>query len=106
MRLTPQMICEAAIAGDELSLETFEETGYYVGLGVASAINIFNPEIVVIGGGIAQSGSVVMDPIIRTARVNAIATMYKTCRIVPAELGDNAGIMGAAALVIHESSSA
>ena len=71
-------------------------------MGVASCINIFNPEVFVIGGGIAQAGDLLLDPIKRTARANSFGTMFSRCRIVPAELGDNAGIMGGAALVQHE----
>ncbi len=100
--LTPQDIFNAAVAGDEVALETYEETGYFIGLGVASLINVFNPEMIVIGGGIAQAGDLILDPITRTARVNAIATLQAICKIVPADLGDNAGIMGAAA-VAHDS---
>lgn len=101
-RLTPKAIYDAAMQGDALSLEVFDEAGYYIGLGVASCINIFNPEIFVIGGGIAQAGDVLFDPIIRTAEANAIGTLFSKCRIVMAELGDNAGIMGGAALIAHE----
>jgi glucokinase len=102
--LTPKAIADAAAAGDEVAIETMEETGYYVGLGVASCINIFNPEVFVIGGGIAQAGDLLMEPIRRTARANAFGSLYGFCRIVVAELGDNAGIMGGAALVQHEMS--
>jgi glucokinase len=103
LKLTPQLISDAAQKGDLVAIETFNETGYYIGLGVASVINIFNPEMVVIGGGIAQAGDLLFGPLIRTAQANAIGTMYSTCKIVPADLGDNAGIMGAAALAITES---
>jgi glucokinase len=101
-KLTPKLISDAAEHGDAVALEVFDETGYYIGLGVASCINIFNPEVFVIGGGIAQAGDVLLDPIIRTAAANAINTMFEKCRIVSAELGDNAGIMGGAALIDHE----
>jgi glucokinase len=100
--LTPKAISEAALEGDSLAIETLEETGYYIGIGVASCINIFNPEVFVIGGGIAQAGSILMDSIKRTAKANSICTLAQKCRIVNGELGDNAGIMGAAALVSHE----
>jgi glucokinase len=99
LELTPKAIADAATAGDTVALETLQEIGHYVGLGVANCINIFNPEIVVIGGGIAQAGDLLMAPIIRSAKVNAIKTLFSTCRIALAALGDNAGIMGAGALV-------
>ena len=100
--LTPAIIAEEADKGDEVSLEVFGETGYYLGLCVANLINLFNPEMVTIGGGIAQAGELILDPIRRTASAVAIRSLAKTCRIVPAELGDNAGIMGGIALVLGD----
>jgi glucokinase len=102
LQLTPQSIANAALQGDQVAIETYQETGYYIGLGLSSIINVFNPEMIVVGGGIAQAGPLLFDPIIRSARVNAIGTLQRTCKIVPADLGDNAGIMGAAALAIME----
>jgi glucokinase len=100
--LTPKAISDAALKGDQVAIDVLEETGYYIGLGVASCINIFNPEIFVIGGGIAQAGNLLFDSIRRTTKANSIVTLYEKCKIVGAELGDNAGIMGGAALVSHE----
>ena len=95
-------IFEAARADDAVAIETLDETAYYLGLGVASCINIFNPEVFVIGGGIAQAGDFLMETIRRTAKANAFGTLYGGCSVVQSELGDNAGIMGAAALIKHE----
>ena len=98
--LTPKDIAEAAAGGDAVAIETFEETGYYVGLGVASIVNLLNPEMVVIGGGVAQAGELILDPIRRSALANGVRTMVESCPIVPAELGDDAGIFGGASLVL------
>jgi glucokinase len=99
--LTPAMIADAANMGDGVAIEVLEETGYYIGLGVCNVINIFNPEVVAIGGGISQAGPKLFDPIRRTAKVNAVTTLHSKCRIVVSELGDNAGVMGGAALLQH-----
>ena len=58
--------------------------------------------MIVIGGGIAQAGDIILEPIRRTATATAIRSLSRTCRIVPAELGDNAGIYGGAAIVLQE----
>ena len=58
--------------------------------------------MVVIGGGIAQAGELILDPIRRTAYGCAIRSLSKSCRIVPADLGDNAGIYGAIALALQD----
>ena len=98
--LTPKDIAEAAAEGDALALETFEETGYYVGLGVASIVNLLNPELVVVGGGVALAGDLILEPIRRTAKANGIKSLIDACPIVPAELGDDAGILGGVSLVL------
>lgn len=100
--LTPAIIAEEAQKGDAVALEVFEETGYYLGLCVTNLIDLLNPEMVVIGGGIAQAGDIILDPIRRTVTATAIRSLAKSCRIVPAELGDNAGIFGGAAIILQE----
>jgi glucokinase len=100
--LTPKKISDAALKGDQLAIEVIEETGYYLGLGVASCISIINPDICVIGGGIAQSGAILFDALKRSAKANSVYTLFKSCQIVPAKLGDNAGIIGGCALVSVE----
>ncbi|MDW8207396.1 MAG: ROK family protein [Chloroherpetonaceae bacterium] len=99
--LTPKIIDDAAAAGDPLAIEILQETGFYVGLGIASMINVFNPEVVVIGGKISQS-EVLFNTALRAAKANAIGSLFADARIVRAELGDNAGIMGAAELAWRE----
>ena len=99
--ITPAMIAEAALEGDQISIETMDETGYYIGLGVSNAINILNPDKVVIGGGIAQAGELLFGPIRRTVEVNALYTALQAVKILPAELGDDAGVLGGAAMVLQ-----
>ena len=77
------------------------ETGHYVGLGIASMVNVFNPEVFVLGGKISNSKTL-REAAVRTARASAIGSILASARIVSAELGDNAGIMGAAELAWRE----
>lgn len=99
--ITPAMIAEAASEGDEISIETLNEVGYYLGIAVANAINILNPDKVVIGGGIAQAGDLLFGPIRRSVEVNALYAPLQVCQILPAELGDDAGVLGGAAMVLQ-----
>lgn len=99
--LTPALIDEAAEAGDTLAIEVLEQTGHYVGLGIASLVNVFNPEVVVLGGKISQSETLYQTAI-RTARASSIGSIMADAKIVRAELGDNAGIMGAGELAWRE----
>jgi glucokinase len=100
--ITPAMIAEAAAEGDQLAIEVIEETGYFVGIGVANAINFLNVEMVVIGGGISQAGPVLWDAIMRTVRANALSEALEVCQVMPSALGDDAGIMGGVVLVLQE----
>lgn len=99
--ITPAMIAEAASEGDPISIETLEETGYYLGIAVANSINILNPDKVVIGGGIAQAGDLLFAPIRRSVEVNALYAPLQVCEILPAQLGDDAGVLGGAAMVLQ-----
>lgn len=99
--ITPALIAECAHAGDEVSLETMAETGFWVGVGVANCINILNPEMVIVGGGIAQAGDVLWEPMMRSVRAFAIYESRQVCKVTPAELGDDAGIMGGVCLVLR-----
>ena len=103
--ITPAMIAEAASEGDEVALETLEETGYYLGIAVSNAINILNPDKIVIGGGIAQAGDLLFDPIRRTVETNALYAPLQACTILPAKLGDDAGVLGGAAMVLQRMTS-
>lgn len=98
--VTPELLSRAAAEGDALAREVLEETGFYVGVGVANLINMLNPERFVIGGGIAQAGDALFDPVRRTVASRAVPLQHSTAHIVPARLGDNAGVMGAAVLVL------
>ena len=99
--LTPHSIDQAADKGDALAIEILQETGHYVGLGIATMIDVFNPEVVVLGGKISQSETL-FQTAVRTARASAIGSIFAGVKIVRAELGDNAGIMGAAELAWRE----
>lgn len=99
--ITPAMIAEAASEGDPISIETLDEVGYYLGIAVANAINILNPDKIVIGGGIAQAGDLLFSPIRRSVEVNALYAPLQVCEILPAQLGDDAGVLGGAAMVLQ-----
>jgi glucokinase len=94
--LTPQVIARAAKQGDRVAREVFSEVGYYIGIGVANLLALFDPEIVIISGGIARAGRVLFTPIRQTVQQETLGSKHRHCKIVPALLGDDAGILGAA----------
>ena len=94
--LTPEIIARAAKQGDRIATEVFCEVGQYVGIGIANILALFDPEIVIISGGIARAGKVLFEPIRDTVGKIALGVEHRHFKIVPAELGDDAGILGAA----------
>ncbi|HQZ83211.1 MAG TPA: ROK family protein [Pyrinomonadaceae bacterium] len=97
-QLTISMIVEAAKAGDDFSQLMLDRTGNYVGIAVASVINLLNIERVIIGGEIMEAGELILDPIIETARKRSFLPAFETTRILPGKLGDDAAAIGAAML--------
>jgi predicted NBD/HSP70 family sugar kinase len=98
--VTPELVSRAAEDGDALAREVLEETGFYVGVGAANLINMLNPERFVIGGGIAQAGELLLAAVRRTVEARAVPLQRETAEIVLAQLGDNAGVIGAGVLVL------
>lgn len=95
--ISPKLIYQAALEGDAVAREIYETAGFYIGIGVANLIAILSPQMVVIGGGVAQAGELLLAPIRETARQRAKVTPFEKVQIVQAELGTDAGMMGAAA---------
>ena len=96
-RITAQTVYQAAQEGDALALEVVRDTAKYLGVGVANLVNIFNPEIVVICGGVTQAGERLFAPLRQEVTRRAFKPAVKVCRIVPGELTGTAGVYGAAA---------
>lgn len=101
--LTPRMIAEAAQAGDELAIEIFAETGRYIGIALTSIAHILNPEIAIIGGGIAEAGEQLLFEPIRAELSKRAMDIPAQMKIVKAHLGNDAGIVGAAMLALEGS---
>ncbi|MCC6484655.1 MAG: ROK family protein [Armatimonadetes bacterium] len=100
-KITPEIISRHAASGDELCLETLAETGHWVGIGIANCINLLNPDMVIVGGGIAQAGPPLWEPLKRGVRAYAIQESRVVCQVVESKLGDDAGIMGGVVLVLQ-----
>lgn len=96
-RLTAAMVYDAAKQGDETALEVVRETARFLGAGIANLLNVFNPDVVVIAGGVTQAGETLFDPLRREVRKRAFAAAVECCRIVPGSLPGNAGVVGAVA---------
>lgn len=95
-QITPKVIYQAAQEGDTIAGDIFERAGVYIGIAVSNVCVIVGPRKVVIGGGVAQAGDLLLEPIRRTVRERVHIMPVEQVEIVPAELGNNAGLIGAA----------
>ena len=99
-RVTAKVVGEAAAEGDGLARDLIERAGFMVGLGIASLMHIFNPQIVVVGGGVTKTGELLFGPMREAATRYVLDPAYcDRVPIVQAALGDNVALVGAAALV-------
>ncbi|HMJ26220.1 MAG TPA: ROK family protein, partial [Pyrinomonadaceae bacterium] len=103
--LTSEKVFSAAMAGDELAREVFRTAGVYLGVATASFVNIFNPEIIVIGGGVSAAWEMFAEYAQAETLRRAFRAPAQRCRIVQAERGDDAGLIGAAWLAINKARS-
>jgi glucokinase len=94
-RLTAASVYEAAKQGDELACELVRETAVFLGAGIANLLNVFNPDVVVIAGGVTQAGEILFEPLRSEVRRRAFKPAVRACRIVPGELPGTAGVVGA-----------
>jgi glucokinase len=100
-QITAQVIYEAAHDGDEYAREVVHETAKVLGAGVANIINIFNPQVVVICGGVTLAGDQLFVPLRSEVKRRAFKPAANACRIVPGELTGTAGVYGAAAVFMR-----
>jgi len=98
--ITAQVVYEAAHDGDAYALEVVRDTAKFLGAGVASIINIFNPQVVVICGGVTLAGDKLFVPLRSEVNRRAFKPAVEVCRILPGELSGTAGVWGAAAVFI------
>lgn len=99
--VTARTIADAAAEGDDLALRIWRETGECLGIGVANVVNILNPRMVILGGGVTEVGDLLLDPVRHTVRERAMAQLADDVRIVRGTLGDQAGIIGAIHLAME-----
>jgi glucokinase len=99
-KITAQVVYEAAHDGDEYALEVVRDTVKFLGAGVANIINIFNPQVIVICGGVTLAGDRLFVPLRSEVKRRAFKPAVDVCRILPGALPGTAGVWGAAAVFI------
>ena len=96
-RVDARLVAEAAERGDPLAQEIYHRAGFYIGLGIVNLMHIFNPEVVILGGGVTRAGDLLMAPIRKAVAERALAPFQEDFTIVLSGLGGDVGLLGAAA---------
>lgn len=100
--LTCELVFQAAQEKDPLAVWLVEETGRYLAIGIGSMVNVLNPEMVILSGGMIKAGDLLFNPVCRFVRLFSLKAVIEGVRIVSGNLGDEAGAIGAAATVLKE----
>jgi glucokinase len=98
--LTPLFLEKAALGGDEVAVKLWEDIGFEIGIILTNIVWLLNPDRIVVGGGVAKAGPLVFEPIKRTISERTSGVYHEHLEVVPAELGNDGGIIGSAALAI------
>jgi glucokinase len=101
-RVTGEIVFQAAKEGDQAAIALFERTGYWLGVGIASLITIFDPDVVVVGGGLAATGDLLLAPARASMERYVFGRAHRELPpVAPARLGADAGLVGAATLALR-----
>jgi glucokinase len=98
-RVAAETVAEAAQQGDAVAREILRIAGYYAGVGLSMIVQILNPELIVMGGGLVRIGELVWEPALAGMREYTQPELWNSVRVVPWQLGDDLGVLGAAAKV-------
>jgi glucokinase len=96
--LTSEAVYQAGMKGDALAVEVFRRMGVYLGIGLASLVNLLNPETIIIGGGLSNGWDLFQKPMHHQVMERAFPLPARSVKITRAECGDDAGFLGAAKL--------
>jgi glucokinase len=103
--MTPLSLEKAAKKGDQIAAGLWEEIGFEIGVMLTNIVWLLNPDRIVIGGGVAKAGPLLFEPIKRAIRERTAAVYHERLAVVPAELGNDAGIIGSATLALEAAGS-
>ncbi len=101
-RISGELVAEATQRGDAVAAEILHTAGYYCGVGLSIIIEILNPELIVLGGGLTRIGPAVLEPALVAMREHTQPELWDSLRVEPWQLGDDLGIIGAAAKVFAD----
>ena len=99
-RITAETVYEALVRGDAFSTDLIHETADLLGIGLANVVNLFNPQMIVLVGGVTRAGEHLFGPLRASIERRAFPSAVGACRIVPGALPATAGVIGAAGVFV------
>ncbi|MDR1323280.1 MAG: ROK family protein, partial [Candidatus Margulisbacteria bacterium] len=99
-KITAETVVEAAKLGDETALDLLDKNGYYNALGIANLVNTFDPEVIIVGGGVTFNGDYFFQPLFKNLKTFKLLNPEQSIKILRAECGRDTGLLGAVALVL------
>ncbi|MDD5312350.1 MAG: ROK family protein [Dehalococcoidia bacterium] len=102
--VTAEHVTRAARQGDIVACEAIRTAAHYLGIGLANVVNIFNPDVIVIGGGVSKMGNMILKPARIYMKKYAFKLPARDVKVIRSRLGTDAGLLGAACYVSHERS--
>ena len=100
--ITAETVHKAAKKGDTLALSVITGASYYLGLGITNLVTLINPEMIIIGGSVSRIGNLLLDPVRQMVNDKSFVLMARDLKIVQARLGEDAGLLGAAAYALDQ----
>jgi glucokinase len=102
-KVTGETVHQAAREGDPTARQLFDQIGYWLGVGIASITNVFDPELIILGGGLVTAGDLLLTPARQSFESFVFARAHRSLPLLaPAQLGQDAGLIGAALLALHQ----
>ncbi|MBU3229215.1 ROK family protein [Clostridium algidicarnis] len=101
-KITSYEVFKEAEKGDSVSMHIIDSSLEYLGIGIANIITLFDPEVIILGGGVMKAGQIIFDRIKEVVDQRCFKNMASACKIVPSALGEKSGVIGAIALAMME----
>jgi glucokinase len=105
-RISAKEVVKAARAGDSVAMQVMERAAFYLGIGMVTFIHTFDPQLIIVGGGVSKAGDLLLTPVRGIIAERAMTEEWRHTPLVPAVLGDDVGLLGAVALVLAETRAA
>ena len=102
-KVTGETVYQAACDGDPTARQLFDQIGFWLGIGIASLVNVFDPQLIILGGGLVTTGNLLMIPARASFERFVFARPHRELpALAPAQMGADAGLIGAALLALHQ----